>query len=793
MLLSAGSRTLIALCGSLVLFGSSIWSQKPASPRAPITQKTPLDGAKIYASRCASCHGAKGEGGAGYPKALAGDRSVTELTAFIHKSMPPGPVKCPVAEAPKVAAYVYDTFYSALAREKNRPARVVLSRLTIRQYQNSVADLITGFRPVVPNEPPSGLRGEYFKNRDFDQKARLIDRTDPQVKFDFGTEGPIANQFDPHHFSVAWSGSVLAPDTGDYEFVIRSDQAVRMWVNGWKDLLIDGWVRANSDKEFHGRIRLLGGRAYPIRLEFSKSTQGVDDSDKKKGKPAPRASVELLWTRPSHFTETIPSFCLYPQTVGTTYVPTTPFPPDDRSVGYERGTTVSKEWDEATASAALEAAHFVESHLRDVSGVGDDDPKRKEKLATFCRDFVGRAFRRPLTPDAEKTYVTKQFDVAPNPEMAVKRVVILALMSPRFLYREIAAKSDPYDTAAQLSFSLWDTLPDPDLLRAAKEGGLATTDQCRAFAERMANQPRAWSKLREFLFKWLKLDEVPDIVKNAQHYPEFNAATVSDLRTSFELYLQNTAWTEASDFRDLMQSNTEFLNGELAKVYGVNLPANAPFQPVAVDASTRCGVLTQPYLLSRFAYLDGSSPIHRGVLIVRNMLGRVLNPPPAAFAPLAASAHPEFNTRERVAFQTKPTMCASCHSIINPLGFTLEKFDAIGRLREQDNNKPVDTAGNYLARDGKMVTFAGPADLAHYLANGPESHNAFVEKLFQYFVKQPVLAYGPNTLSNLVKSFDENRCSIRKLLSQTVLSTLDSKKVAVNEPPKSLDTKGALH
>ncbi|AIE85666.1 hypothetical protein OP10G_2298 [Fimbriimonas ginsengisoli Gsoil 348] len=756
-------RPIYMLLGSVGLMGFSLMGQVGKAPK-------PIDGAKIFEQQCAPCHGDKGQGGKGFSKPLVGNRSLAELTKFISQSMPPGPKKCPAPDAAKVAAYIYKTFYSPLAQERNRPARVTLSRLTVRQFRNAVADLVGGSRPVVPAEAGRGLRGEYFKARDLQAKDRVIDRVDPEVKFDFGTDGPEPGKFDPRYFSTVWQGSVLAPDTGEYEFVVRSDQAVRLWVNGYKEPLIDAFVRSKTDVEFKASITLLGGRAYPIRLEFSKATQGVDEPEKQKAKPVQRASVSLLWTRPKHATETIPSRCLFPELSPETYVVTTPFPADDRSIGYERGNSVSKEWDDATTAAALETAAYVASHLTNLSGIQETDPKRKERLIGFCHDFVERAFRRPLSPEIEATYITKQFAATPDLEMAVKRVVLLALQSPRFLYREIGAgKTDSYLTASQLAFELWDTLPDPELRRAAEHNELTTPEQLEKQTERMANDPRAWTKLRDFLMLWLKVDEVPDIVKSAKRFPGFDATTASDLRTSLELFLENKARSKESDYRELMLSRTEFLNGSLAKWYGANLPPDAPFQPVEVDQ--RSGVITQPYLLARFAYLDNSSPIHRGVLIVRNLLGRTLNPPPSAFAPLAPSLHPDLTTRQRVALQTKPAMCNTCHGIINPLGFTLEKFDAIGRLRDAENGKPIDATGSYLSRSGTVVKFSGADELAKYLATSDEAHSAFVEKLFVHLVKQPPLAYGPKTLPKLQSEFAENQYSIRKLMVRIAVAT----------------------
>ena len=789
MLLSKLTRCAVELAAAPITLTGLAWTLPADAGQGK--SAAPVTAEKVYQRRCASCHGAKGEGAKGYPKPLAGSRSVNELSRFIAQSMPPGPHPCPAPEAQKVAAYVYDTFYSPLAQARNKPARVALSRLTVPQFRNAVSDLVGDYHAVVPSETKRGLRAEYFKAQRFDNNDRLLQRIDSEVKFDFGTSGPVAEQFDPHHFSIRWDGSVLAPDTGEYEFVVKTDHAARLWVNGNRQPLIDAWVKSGNDNEFHGSVTLLGGRAYPLRLEFSKSTQGVDDSDKKKGKPAPPASVELLWKRPKQAMETIPQRCLFPSVAPETFVVSAHFPPDDRSIGYERGTSVSKAWEEATTAAALETAAYVNEHLAALSGVKPDAGDRKAKLQAFCRQFVERALRRPLSEDVAQFYIDKQFRTAPDVETAVKRVVALTLLSPRFLYRESEARpNDAYDTASRLSFGLWDTLPDAELLKAAGENRLATREQIAKQAERLAADPRAWNKLRAFLLFWLKVDQVPDLAKNPKKYPDFAPIVASDLRTSLELFLENTAWGDKSDYRELMTTHTVFLNGRLAKLYGVNLPPDAPFQPVSLDAAERSGVLTQPYLLSSFAYLDTSSPIHRGVLVARNLLGRTLSPPPAAFVPLAADLHPDMTTRQRVELQTKPAACNGCHSLINPLGFTLEKFDAIGRVRDKENGQAVDTTGSYRSRSGSLVKFTSAMQLGQYLADSDEAHAAFVEKLFQHLVKQPVLAYGSDTLPTLERNFTSNQYNIRKLMADIMVNSIMSPTSPPKEQPNNKQTQG---
>ncbi|MCW3100297.1 MAG: hypothetical protein JWL77_5915, partial [Chthonomonadaceae bacterium] len=671
----------IALLLSIATIGST------AAQHAAVKQAT---GQQTYRQRCASCHGANGEGTKIRRAPLTGDRSVGDLARYIAQSMPPGPKKCGGEDAKKVAAYIYNAFYSPVSQARNVPARVALSRLTVRQFRNAVADLVGSFHDPAHVQTQRGLQAEYFKAKRFDNGERVLQRVDPEVKFDFGTTGPVPDKFEPHQFSIRWQGSLLAPETGEYEIILHSEHAARLWLNDSRQPLIDAWVKSGNDNEFHASLMLLGGRSYPLRLEFTKSTQGVDDTEKKKGTPPAHAAIALDWRRPHQAEETIPSRCLLPDSSPETYVTATPFPPDDRSIGYERGTSVSKAWDEATTTAALETAAYVTTHLRDLSHVADDAPDRSARLQTFCRQFVERAFRRPITPDIARLYVERQFSVAPDPLLAVKRVVVLTLKSPRFLYQEAGDTTrDAYDTASRLSFALWDSLPDAELLRAAAAGELATRDQVKHQAERMVADPRAALKMHDFFMQWLKVDQHPELAKDSKRFPGFDAMAATDLRTSLELEIESIVWSEKSDYRELMLSDKTFLNGRLAGLYGVKLPPDAPFQPFALDPTERSGVLTHPYILASFAYVDNSSPIHRGVMIVRNMLGRVLKPPPAAFAPLAANLHPNLTTRQRVEMQTKPAACNGCHGLINPLGFTLERFDAIGRLRTEESGQPV--------------------------------------------------------------------------------------------------------
>jgi Protein of unknown function (DUF1592)/Protein of unknown function (DUF1588)/PA14 domain/Protein of unknown function (DUF1595)/Cytochrome C oxidase, cbb3-type, subunit III len=750
-----------------------------------------LTGEKIYRERCASCHGASGEGTDDhYPRPLIGERPVASLARLIAKTMPEdAPGDCVGEDADKVAAYIYQTFYSkdAQARNKFRLPRIELSRLTVRQYRNAVTDLIGSFRNPVRWDDQRGLKGEYTsrgrRRRDNNGASGSVNRVDPEINFQFGTSSPIPEQdalkdvakrwqraplllvplrsFRPfsQEFRVTWQGSLLASETGEYEFRVKTENAAKLSVNDLRRPLIDALVKSGSDTEYRGAIYLLGGRAYPIRLELSRAKEIT-------------SSVVLEWKAPRRAFEVIPRRNLLPVSMPETFVLTPPFPPDDRSAGYERGTSVSKAWDLATTDAAIEVASYVVAHLKELSGVNDDAADREAKLREFCRKFAERAFRRPLSDEHKAIFLDHQFKGAPDLDTAVKRVVLLVLKSPRFLYRETShGRPDGYDVASRLSFGLWDSLPDQTLLDAAASGQLATRDQVTRQAERMVSDPRTRSKLGGFFLQWLKIDQARDIVKDPKLYPEFGEAVVSDLRTSLELFLEDVIGSGASDYRQLFEANYVYLNGRLAPLYGARLPAEAPFQKVPLEQEERAGLLTHPYLMANFAYTATSSPIHRGVFIARSVLGRVLRPPPEAVAPLAPDLHPDLTTRQRVAIQTQPESCRSCHGMINPLGFTLEHFDALGRYRKEEKGKPIDATGSYETRSGEAVKFSGVHDLAAYLTTSGESHSAFVQQLFHYLVKQPIGAFGRQELPELRRYFLAHDFNIRKLMVEIMASS----------------------
>jgi hypothetical protein len=775
-------RNPLRWASSILLLFTICWALGPRTASCEEIRS----GQAVFKEECARCHGPMGAGTKHTTRALVGEKSPFQLFEQVKQTMPDDdPGSCTDDEYRKVAAYIHDAFYSPDAQARLHPPSIVLSHLTIGQYRSSVADLIATFRPANRFDARQGLHGEYFNSRRIGGGRPLIDRIDPQVDFDFGTDGPRADpqsveasdapQFDPDQFSIQWEGSVFAEETGSYDFVVRTGQALRLWVNDVKNPLIDAMVKSGNDTEYRGTIFLIAGRHYPIRLQVSKG-RNLSPKEKKKALHVTASEfVSLLWKRPGRQAdELIAARDLSPAPSPEVAVIQTPFPPDDRSYGWARGTAISKEWFGATADAALDLAGYVDAHLPELTGAGasDDESDRRQKLRAFCRAFAQRAFRRPLTDAEARELVDRQFDEAANLDLAVKRVVIRVMIAPEFLYPDAFDKltsaavphSEEYGVASRLALVLWDSLPDHTLLKAAADDKLSTREQIAAQAKRMLEDPRARLKIRQGLLAWLRVDQPPDIVKDAKEFPDFTPAVTADLRTSLELFLDDIVSSDTSDYRQLLLSDDTFLNGRLARFYGADLPADAGFTKVKLPLH-RAGVLTQPYMLATFAYPTASSPIHRGVFIIRGILGYTLQPPAnSAFVPLPASSHPEMTTRQRVTLQTAPDACISCHAVINPLGFPLEGFDAVGRHRDLEKQRPIDLSGSYETRDGSIARFTGPREMAAFLASSDDAHAAFVQHMFQYFVKQPVRAYGLQEPKQLNEFFARSGFNMRKLL-----------------------------
>ena len=748
-----------ALLGALALaalLAPRRWAEPVLGPR---------EGSAIYRQDCASCHGPTGEGVAGKAdEALYGEKTIPALTRYIHNEMPEdNPGSLSQTEAAAVAAYVHDAFYSVEARARNHPPRVTLAHLTARQHQQSLADLLGTFRREHQPTERGGLSVTYHDSDGMNRHARkVLSRNEPSIDRDLGVSPPLPGM-KADQFAIDWTGSVFAPDTGEHGFRITTPNGARFYVNTpaaanepsvaedgplGRSPTIDLNVSSGQARSAEAHVHLLGGRWYPLRLNFFKF------KDKS-------ASLRLEWRPPGGVWSAIPREFLSPRVATRTDIIDLELPADDASLGYERGTGVSREWVDAMARGALLAADRLEPMLPTYAGYKPGDSGRAPKLRDFCLRLAERAYRRPLDA-ARRAPIERLFTEPSSPELAARRALVHIFSSPHFLYPEVSG-SDGYAVASRLALALWDSLPDAPLLAAAAKGELTTPDQVRGHARRMMADHRARAKLRVSLHRWLHVEIDAEISKDPKAHPGFDAPVVADLRASLDRFVEDIVWSEASDYRRLLLDETLPMNRRLAAFYGQQVPDDGGFHPVLLDPGLRAGVLTHPYLLSAFAYHKSTSPIHRGVFVTRSILGRTLRPPPMAIAFMDDSFDPSLTMREKVSQLTSKPACMSCHVTINPLGFSFERFDAVGRLRATDNAKPVDDRAEYTDATGATHILRGARDVAVHAADSAGGQEGFVRSLFHSLVKQEPGAYGPDTIARLGDRFRADRLHVRHL------------------------------
>ncbi len=731
-------------------------------------------GQQLYRAQCASCHGPQGEGVEdAYAERLTGNLALGELSKLIAETMPEDdPDSCEGADAEAVAAYVYKAFYSEAAQAGTQQPKIKLARLTADQLRSSLADLYAHFAGTASWKDSGGLQGHYYDGARARRGNRKIDRLDQVVDFDFGNDGP-GKGINPKDYHIQWSGSIRVDVTGSYEIVIRSTCAFVCYLGDDRREFINNHVQSGDKSEFRRSITLTAGRVYPVHINFFQ---------RKRKTKQPPARFSLCWIPPYGIEQVVPSDNLIPADSPATFSLQAKLPPDDRSYGYERGISVNRQWDDSTTAAAIEFGQVAATELwpryRQRSKSSGKD---REQLKQFLTELVETAFRGPVDEPLRKLYIDSQIESIADDSEAIRRVCLMALKSPRFLYPSLDHdRSTSQQTANRLTLVMFDSLPsDKWLLDQVKKQQLDDEKQIRQAAHRMLKDDRVRGKTRALMYDWLNLQHIAEITKDAEKFPGFDDHLVSDLRSSLDRFLDDVIWSNESDYRKLFLANRAFTTRRLSEFYGeawsMNAEGEQGLQLTKPNDQRHFGILSHPYLMSGLAYPDSTSPIHRGVFVIRHMLGRTLRPPNEAFTPLSPKLHPDLTTRQRVTLQTSPKNCQMCHSRINQLGFTLENFDAAGRYREKQLDRQIDASGSYTSRADREIEFGGPRDLAEFLAGDHDAHQAFVHRAFQHFVKQPPAAYGPETLDILTKRFEKNRFNIQELL-------VDIAVIAASEP-----------
>jgi hypothetical protein len=360
----------------------------------------------------------------------------------------------------------------------------------------------------------------------------------------------------------------------------------------------------------------------------------------------------------------------------------------------------------------------------------------------FVARFGRRAWRRPLSIAEIDRWVGVARTAAGayrDPNKGLEYVVAGMLQAPHFLFRVERGEAIPgdasrkrftgYEMAARLSYLYWSSTPDDALLDSAERGELSTTEGIRAQARRLYAAPRAREALTGFFSEFFKLDRLPPQSRDRALYPTWSPELARSMLGEFERVVSDVAFREA-DIRDLFTTRATYLDQNLARLYGVSGTFDETFRRYEWPAnSPRAGVLTTAAFLANNAHPVTTSPTHRGKFIQQYLLCRSVPPPPAGVTtdiPMG-SGRPQTFRQRLEELHLSNASCAGCHQVMDPLGFGLEHFDAIGAYRTTDNALPINADGNL---DG--VTFRTARELATAVRDHRRLPGCLVRNVYRY-------------------------------------------------------------
>lgn len=399
--------------------------------------------------------------------------------------------------------------------------------------------------------------------------------------------------------------------------------------------------------------------------------------------------------------------------------------------------------------------------------------------AEFFSRYGRMLFRRPLTASERQARVNLAHTMtraSGDFYGGLRYGLAQMLQSPNFLFRkELAIQTggkalslEPYSRAARLSYLMWDTTPDDELLQAAEAGELNKAAGLDRQVDRLLASPRLEAGMRAFFADMLELDTFDTVSKDSLLFPKWSAAMASSAREETLRDAIQLALRENGDLRDLMTTRKTFLNRSLAAIYDVDFSFDGEWMPheFAPD-SGRSGIVTQVSMLSMFSHPGQSSPTKRGVALMDIFLCEPTPTPPANvdFSVINDTSGPRKTVRERLmAHATTPT-CASCHTHSDPIGLSLEGFDTIGGRRLTENGQPIDLSATLRGK-----TFRDGPGLGQYLHDNPKFPACMARKLYAYAKGIDTEEVDASTFKAAYQAFADSGYRIRTLIKGLVES-----------------------
>jgi len=471
--------------------------------------------------------------------------------------------------------------------------------------------------------------------------------------------------------------------------------------------------------------------------------------------------------------------------------PALPTLPNDADVaGFENAAEAQQPSDVRIARFESIANLYAAGATRDgaaVQAVVGCDSWSTPTLAAACAGrFIERTgrrvFRRPLTTEEQDRFALRfaAWKASIDFEAAVRLTLTTMLQAPQFLYRPEPAPDptgaastlvsvEPYAMASRLAFFLWESVPDERLLEAAGNDALGTEAQVRAQAERMLDDPRARRLLWDFHRQWLGLGRILDDehqFRTPEIDPGWTTATPAAALDESRRFVENVAMANGT-LRDLLTSRRAWVNGDLARIYGVAGGADpAAWQEVELPAAERAGLLSRVAFLAGTSHRGGTSPPIRGNAIQLRLLCRLAgSPPPGADLSMPVADPDDGPKTNRMLFEdrTAAPTCQSCHRGLNGLGFGFEHYNAAGGFQSSEQGLPIDARGAIEGVDGD-ATFDGAVELSAALSERAQVYHCAVQQWLRYALGRAPAAEEQSLVDALAAQFYGSSGNLRTLL-----------------------------
>lgn len=394
-------------------------------------------------------------------------------------------------------------------------------------------------------------------------------------------------------------------------------------------------------------------------------------------------------------------------------------------------------------------------------------------LRSVVESFGRRAFRRPLSEAEISRWLDASTEAAEGDAGRATQLLLSAMLqAPSFLYRVEVGEPMPsgsgrrytsHEMAARLSYLLWNTTPDAELLAAADRNELVTDEGVFEHAARLLDDARARRATQQFFAQYLDLRRLDHVERDVTRYPGWTETMTRSMRSEIELVVDDLVFRRDADVRELFGAPRTFVNAELAALYGIDAPgaSDVAFVPYEFDASSpRAGVLTTGAFLAMNAHPTETSPTLRGKFVRERVLCQTVPPPPDNVnLDLSDPSGTPRTLRERLEQHRRNPECAACHADIDPPGMLFEHFDSVGVWREEEAGGPVDSSGDL---DG--VPLDDARDLAIVLAEDPRVPACMVKQLFRHASGRLEVASEARALRALTERFEASGYRFRELL-----------------------------